>query len=153
MFWLAETYLIAAEAYGRKADYAKAVQYINVVRRRAAYKQGEVKPFHFVMADGGDPADVTKSTEAAMETTEAAVNSPEKIRDFILEERARELAGDYERWYDLVRTETFYDRVRQYNAATIPNLKQTHKLRPIPQTHIDRLANPGPAVEEQNAGY
>ncbi|MBC8035088.1 MAG: RagB/SusD family nutrient uptake outer membrane protein, partial [Chitinophagaceae bacterium] len=142
LFWLAETYLIAAEAYGRKADYTKAVEYINVVRKRAAYKQGEVKPFHFVTADGGNPADITTATEAAMEIGVAAVNSPDKIRDFILEERARELGGDHERWYDLVRTETFYDRVRQYNTAAAANIRQFHKLRPIPQTHIDRLANP-----------
>lgn len=153
LLWLAETYLIAAEAHGRKADYAKAAQYINVVRRRAAYKQGEVKTFHFVMIDGGNPADIATSTEAAMEITTAAINSPEKIRDFILEERARELGGDYERWYDLVRTETFLERVKLHNAAAATNVKLLHKLRPIPQTHIDRLANPGPLTEEQNAGY
>jgi starch-binding outer membrane protein, SusD/RagB family len=153
LLWYAETYLIAAEAYGRKGDYGKAVQYINAVRRRAAYKQGETKPFHFVMADGGDPADISKSTEAAMEITVADVNTPEKVRDFILEERARELGGDYERWYDLVRTETFIDRVKRFNAPAAANVKEFHKLRPIPQTHIDRLANKGSAAEEQNQGY
>ncbi|MDR2915871.1 MAG: RagB/SusD family nutrient uptake outer membrane protein, partial [Tannerella sp.] len=43
MFRLAETYLIRAEAYGRKhgvAD-ARAIEDINTVRRRAAYKSGE----------------------------------------------------------------------------------------------------------------
>ena len=70
-----------------------------------------------------------------------------------MEERAREMGGDYERWYDLVRTETFYNRVRQYNSAAATNLKAFHKLRPIPQTHIDRLAKAGPASEEQNSGY
>ncbi len=40
---LAETYLIVGEAYGRKADYVKALEYVNVVRKRAAYKAGEVK--------------------------------------------------------------------------------------------------------------
>lgn len=153
LLWLAETYLIAAEAYGQKGDYSKAAQHINVVRRRAAYKDGEVKPFHFLMADGGNPAEVAKSTELAMEITAADINTPQKIRDFILEERARELGGDYERWYDLVRTETLYDKVRQYNTAAAPNIKQFHKLRPIPQTHIDRLANPGEKSEEQNEGY
>jgi starch-binding outer membrane protein, SusD/RagB family len=153
LFWLSETYLIAAEAYGRKADYVKAAQYINVVRRRAAYKSGEPKTFHFVMADGGLPADLTTSTETAMEITTADINSQDKIRDFILEERARELGGDFERWYDLVRTETFYDRLRLYNPATVANVKPFHKLRPIPQTHIDRLSNPGPLTEEQNTGY
>ncbi len=150
LLWLGESYLIAAEAYGRKGNYDKAVQYINVVRRRAAYKEGEVKPFHFLMADGGTPEEVTKSTEVTMEINADAINSPEKIRDFILEERARELGGDYERWYDLVRTETFFERVKKYNPAAVPNLKEFHKLRPIPQTHIDRLAKAG---AEQNEGY
>jgi hypothetical protein len=150
LLWLSEAYLIAAEAYGRKGAYDKAVQYINVVRRRAAYKEGEVKPFHFLMADGGKPEEVTKSTETAMEINQDAINSPDKIRDFILEERARELGGDYERWYDLVRTETFFDRVKRYNAAAAANVKEFHKLRPIPQTHIDRLTKPS---NEQNEGY
>lgn len=153
LFWLSETYLIAAEAYGRKGDYTKAVQYINMVRRRAAYKQGEAKTFHFLMADGGNPADIRTGTESAMEITMADINSLDKIRDFILEERARELGGDFERWYDLVRTETFLSRVKLYNPAAAANVKEFHKLRPIPQTHIDRLVNAGPATEEQNTGY
>ncbi len=153
LLWLAETYLIAAEAYGRNGNYAKAAEYINIVRTRAAYKAGEPKTFHYTMSDGGDSSTLMTSTEAAMQITEADINSPTKIRDFILEERARELGGDFERWYDLVRTETFYDRVLQYNAAAAPNLKPFHKLRPIPQTHIDRLSIPGPATEEQNPGY
>src|SRR5690606_38040907 len=41
---LAETYLIRAEAYGRKGDYGLAVEDINVVRRRAAFKAGEERP-------------------------------------------------------------------------------------------------------------
>ena len=153
LFWLSETYLIAADAYGHKGDYAKAAQYINVVRRRAAYKEGEKKTFHFYKTDGGDVADLYKSTESTMEIGVEDINSPTKVRDFILEERARELGGDYERRYDLLRTETFLDRVAKYNAAAAPNLKPFHKLWPIPQTHIDRLANPGPLTEEQNPGY
>lgn len=47
---LAETYLIAAEAYGRKGDYNAALPYLNAVRDRAAYKNGEDRSAY---VDGG----------------------------------------------------------------------------------------------------
>lgn len=155
LLWLSESYLIAAEAYGRMAspNYAKAADYINVVRRRAAYKEGEIKPKQYYTADGGSYADLTKSTEADMEISVDKINSFEKLRDFILEERAREFAGDYERFFDLARTETFYDRVVKYNGRCFDAVKPWHKLYPIPQNHIDRLANKGSNEEEQNEGY
>jgi starch-binding outer membrane protein, SusD/RagB family len=153
LFWLSETYLIAAEAYGRRGNYTKAVELINVVRRRAAYKEGERKTFHFVRTDGGSFADLTKSTEKAMEIGIEVINSPDKIRDFILEERARELSGDYERRFDLLRTETFLERVTRLNPLAAVNVRPFHKLWPIPQTHIDRLARAGALSEEQNEGY
>ena len=153
LLYLSDTYLTIAEAYGRKGDYAKAVEYINKVRRRAAYKEGEVKPREFVTVHGGNPANLTSSTEAAMMITVEQINSPEKLRDFILDERGRELCGTYDRRADLLRTETFYDRVKKYNAPAAVHVQEYHKWRPIPQNHIDRLQNPGPVSEEQNPGY
>ncbi|RIH67086.1 RagB/SusD family nutrient uptake outer membrane protein [Mariniphaga sediminis] len=152
LMWLSETYLIAAEAYGRQGNYSKAVDYINVVRRRAAYKEGEAKPFQYVL-DGGEPSELTSSAVTDMEISEDQINSLDKLRDFILEERARELCGDNERWFDLVRTETFFDRVVKYNKECSNAVRPYHKLRPIPQNHIDRLTNVGTIQEEQNEGY
>lgn len=43
VFRLAETYLIRAEAYGRKGNYGSAIQDINKVRARAAFKSGETR--------------------------------------------------------------------------------------------------------------
>lgn len=47
---LAETYLIVAEAYGRQGNYELALPYINEIRRRAAFKEGEDRAAY---VDGG----------------------------------------------------------------------------------------------------
>jgi starch-binding outer membrane protein, SusD/RagB family len=148
-----ETLLIAAEAYGRKGDYTKAAEYINIVRKRAAYKAGEAKPKEFLTVEGGDPANLTVSTENDMLITETDINSADKLVNFILDERTRELLGENHRWFDLVRCGKLYERVKAYNPKA-SGIAEYHKLRPIPQAvHIDRLVNAGPLSEEQNPGY
>jgi hypothetical protein len=156
---LAETYLIAAEAYGRKGDFTNAVKYINIVRSRAAYAEGETKPTQLYRVEGGSPD--TKSTSTNMLVTEATVKQPvlpsgagfDPFVDFMLEERGRELFGELNRWEDLARTGTLIARVKLYNPDGSANIKDYHKLRPIPNTFIDRLL-PKPAVADvQNPGY
>jgi hypothetical protein len=153
LLWLSDTYLTIAEAYGRKGDYSKAVEYINKVRKRAAYKEGEIKPGEVLTVHHGDPAKFTSNTESEMCITVEQINSSEKLRDFILDERGREFCGTFDRRFDLLRTETFFDRIKKYNAPAAVNIKEFNKWRPIPQNHIDRLKNPGTVEEEQNPGY
>ncbi|MBD3629632.1 RagB/SusD family nutrient uptake outer membrane protein [Cyclobacterium sp.] len=121
---LAEMYLIACEAAWRQNDNAAAAEYINVLRTRAALPGMEEEM-------QVDPGDIDL--------------------DFILEERARELIGEKHRWYDLKRTGTLLERVRQHNLDAAPNIQEMHLVRPIPQTQIDRVSNPGEFP--QNPGY
>lgn len=156
---LAETYLIAAEAYGRKGDWANALKYINVVRQRAAYASGEQKPAQVYKIDGG--TNNTSSTADNMIVNQADINSPvfpsgagfDTFVDWMLEERARELYGELNRWEDLARTGTLVARVKLYNPDGKPNIQDYHKLRPIPNTYTDRLL-PAPSIDQmQNQGY
>lgn len=88
---------------------------------------------------------VIRSRAGALPITSADVTI-----DFILDERTRELFGEWMRWYDLVRTKTLASRLAVYNP--IPNFSPTRDiLRPIPQTQID-LVNTGPKYP-QNPGY
>ena len=143
IYRLAETYLVAAEAYFYLNNLTQARDYLNVIRRRAA-------------APG-------KTTQ--MEITTAQVNL-----DFILDERARELCGEFTRWYDLKRTGQLLVRMRNtnytpalvtraagtgftaggnYGSNAAINIKDFHVLRPIPQTEIDRTSG----KITQNTGY
>lgn len=150
MFRYAETLLILAEAYGRKNDFTNAVTYINQVRERAAYKAGEAKTVQYWTFEGGNYADRTASSVQQMKVDEAMISN--NFVDFMLDERGRELIGELSRWEDLTRCEKLEERVKKYNPDA-QNIRGYHMLRPIPQTHIDRLDPRGPIEEEQNIGY
>ena len=146
---LAETYLIAAEAAGRKQDYALAATYLNKVRERAAWHEGETKAPQCYTVEQGE--NDSHSTYEHIKVTEQQLRNTDFV-EFMLDERGRELLGETCRWEDLVRTEKFYEWVKKYNQDAA-GLKEYHKLRPIPQTHIDRLKPAGVISEEQNEGY
>jgi len=198
----AETYLIAAEAKIRQANagvgtYADALPYINAVRTRAQYQNGENRTAYY---DGGGAINVTSQAgipvsyvaensyaesnnfslltppSTATSLTVAAV-SPLPAQDeyiisklgytsaydrmmcFLLDERSRELAGEYLRWQDLSRTKTLVKRAQAFNPDAAPNIKDYHNLRPIPQTFLDGIQAGGAALTGpqkqamQNTGY
>lgn len=150
VFRYAETLLLLAEAYGRKGEYENAAKYINEVRTRAAYKDGEMKTTQYWTFEGGNYADRTASTVPQMQVTAAQLSN--NFVDYILEERGREMLGELNRWEDLDRCEKLVERVKLYNPDA-QNIRDFHVLRPIPQTHIDRLIPKGRIEEEQNIGY
>src|SRR5262249_47386 len=150
MMRYAETLLILAEGYGRLGDFENAAKYINMVRTRAAYKDGELKSPQYWSFEGGSYADRTASTVDEMQVTADDIST--NFVDFMLDERGRELLGELSRWEDLVRVEKLVERVKAKNPDA-GNIRDFHILRPIPQTHIDRLNPRGPIEEEQNPGY
>lgn len=119
----AELYLIVAEAEMNLDHPDVAANYINVIRSRAA-KPDQV---------------------AAMQI------APEQVTiDFILDERAREFAGEQMRWFDLKRTGKLVDRIRALNPDGI-NVQAFNTLRPIPQSQLDAVTNRDEFT--QNEGY
>jgi hypothetical protein len=129
-----DVYMIAAEAAFKAGDNVNAAAMINVVRQRAAFRTTNTPAQNAaaVIAQTITPAQVTL--------------------DFILDERTREFYGEWQRWFDLVRTHSLLARVAAWNPVEAgTNIKAFHVLRPIPQDEIDRVTE-GPAFP-QNPGY
>lgn len=123
VFRLADVYLMLAEAQLKAGNVSEATKAINVVRQRAGWP----------------------GKKDAM-----LITDKEMTMDFLIEERARELAGEQTRWMDLKRWGLLVDRVKKYNPQAAGNIADKHYVRPIPQTQIDR-SNAG--VFAQNPGY
>jgi starch-binding outer membrane protein, SusD/RagB family len=122
---LGEIYLIAAEADVGLGNTSEAASFVNVLHQRAA------SPAH---------------------KNDYNVTAGQMTLDYIMEERERELAGEHNRWYDMVRpgADYFVARVKKYNPHAI-NVVAKHVLRPIPQSQIDGVIL-GPKYP-QNPGY
>jgi hypothetical protein len=127
---LGEAYLIAAEAYIGAGKTMEASQMINKLRSRP----GTIKNGFL---------------------TQMTVSATDMDIDFILDERAREMAGEYVRWTDLKRTHKLVEYVTQYNEdgvseSDMKGADGNYKfLRPIPQDAIDK----NQTKVEQNPGY
>jgi starch-binding outer membrane protein, SusD/RagB family len=130
---LSGTYLLSAEAHLKAGNAPKAAERYTAVRARA-------------IDLSKSPAGIDPDARTASDIT----------IDDILDERARELAGEYHRWFDLKRTKTLYERVIKYNlkADQAGNLAADNTgkyyLRPIPESELERVTNPDFI---QNEGY
>lgn len=122
---LAETYLLASEAHHNLGNDTKALQYLNKVRRR------------------GYTGSAT-STVSTYDLTTWTLNN-------YLDESARELAFENNRWFLLKRLGLLVERQNLYfrssTAGTIAGEKPLNMTpvmvnMPIPQSQIDLMGNP-----------
>lgn len=148
---LGETYLIRAEAYGRKGLYADAVNDINVLRQRAAYKSGENRPGVLVewepnaaalsASERVAPYPANGTSYNAIRVTEDyfTPGTPQALAEhyiptvgskqdlfihFIYNEKTREMLAEGTLWEDLHNAGILYDRTLYLNqmASTMGGL-------------------------------
>ncbi len=112
---MAEIYLIAAEACERLGERAKAAEYLNVLRKRAAR----------------ETADESEYTLTSSDITE----------DMIFDEYARELCGEFTRWALLQRHDALKSRLSRFNTRAAKSYKSYMKWRPISLTFLNQIEN------------
>ena len=138
IFHVSDMYLVAAEAYLMSGDATKSLAKLNAVRNRAGL------------------ASLASFSSYEPEYSTSATFTIRDI-DVILDERARELYAERQRWTDLRRTKQLIRYNVEFNnyiasAADMANVAGEYKwLRPIPQEEIS--SNTGITNEDQNPGY
>lgn len=131
IYRFADALLIYAEAASQAAGgpTTDALERLNMIRRRAY---------------GLDPA----VPSATMDYTMASAPTQQAFRDLVLKERAYEFLCEGKRWFDLIRTNTLKQVVKESKGLDVPDFI---KLFAIPKTEIDN--NPDINPEDQNPGY
>lgn len=122
IYRLGETYLLSAEIYWRLDDNTNARKRLNSLRNRACEKHD-------------NSLDITDS---------------DVTQEFLLDEYAREMIGEWGRWMTLKRFRAFESRIAKANPQITKFDKNIHYLRPIPTAEILLIDNP---EEYQNPGY
>ena len=107
VFRYADAVLMMAECYAMKNNWSLALSYLNRTRLRA----------------GLDAL--------------YGVNDRQTFMEELMNERARELAGELHRKYDLVRWGVWYEKTlahNPYTALTRDNMREYHEYYPIPDS-------------------
>lgn len=129
-----EMYLIAAEGYMMSGQSAPAITKLNALRTARAI-----------------------STKSNVLTPSEQAQVSGKDISIILDERARELCGEQQRWFDLKRTGKLVEQVTLYNGSARNYIQSFNTLRPIPRPQLDAITNltvgPDPNGFWQNTGY
>ena len=151
----ADVLLLAAEAEVETGGLEKAREYVNLVRARAANKDGFVGP--------ANNAGLVSPANYQIKTYTAAWTDAAVARKAVRFERKIELAMEGHRFSDLTRWGTGATELNNYAvqeaALGYTQIKgSTYKTGkseylPLPQTQIDKSVKDGKSVLTQNPGY
>ena len=108
IFRYADALLMAAECHCEKKDLSEAIRYYNLVRSRATGTDNALTPSYLT------------------------------VQDEIRKERARELFGEFQRKFDLVRWGIWYSNTKAYNKySSLQNaIEPCHEYYPIPDSQV-----------------
>lgn len=120
---MAEIYLIAAEANAVLGDEGRAATYLNPLRQRACRNAADY--------------------EAHMRLSTASIQD-------VLDEYARELCGEFNRWALLKRHEAFESQLAKGNPRAAKSFTEKNYLRPISYDFLNQIEN---ADEYGTNGY
>ena len=152
--YFSEFYFVAAEAAVKGATTTAgmdAKSLINVIRARAGMWRFD---------NNGNSVKIEDHSADMIAATPATIDI-----NYILAERSREYYGEGQRWFDLVRTQTWADLASTYricgpnNGDHTPltvtrNIQPFLYLRPIPQGQLDGMqATDADKAAYQNPGY
>ena len=99
------------------------------------------------MQTGGDAIGTLNKLRAARaisgkdNSIQAVYGESSVTIETILRERAIELVGEYQRWFDLKRTHTLISHIKAYNAQGSANIALKHYYRPIPLSELETVTN------------
>lgn len=130
IYRFADALLIYAEAASQAnaGPTALALERLNMIRRRAY---------------GQNP-----NTPSSVDYTMATAPTGAAFRDLVLKERAYEFLCEGHRWFDLVRTKTVKQVIKDAKGIDVPDM---FLLFAIPKNEIDN--NPDIDPKDQNPGY